>query len=386
MAEIFQPPGETLDPQTQLLQQLLEKNRWLIRARWFYPFFVLLFLCTFRWLSGAAAIDLRSILLVFSLPLIGNIIFSLDVRKKVGKAEKQLPDDSLLTYAAFQMDFDLVVLALNVFFSGGLNSPLLPLFIFYIMVSTFLTDRRKALRNTLTAIGLIAAIVLVQNQDLYFSSGQIVTILTWDVLLLFTFTISGYFSARLHRNEELNQRLLVHAHALSIKDGLTGLYNQAHFFELLDLEVRRAQRYGAMFSLIMLDVDYFKQYNDRHGHIEGSAALQRISQIMKRTFRASDMMAKYGGDEFVILLHQTDKTGAYLAAERLRENVEKEPFAGGATQPLGRVTISLGIASYPEHGQNGEEIIEKADSAMYQAKETGRNCTQTYNEGQALKK
>jgi diguanylate cyclase (GGDEF)-like protein len=130
----------------------------------------------------------------------------------------------------------------------------------------------------------------------------------------------------------------------------------------------------------MFDVDFFKNYNDHNGHLLGSETLKNIGMIMKSKFRTTDLLAKYGGDEFVIILPQTDKVGAYLAAERLRESVEKHVFFGAETQPLKKLTISIGLAAYPEHGQNEEEILNRTDKALYFAKESGRNRTIIYNE------
>jgi diguanylate cyclase (GGDEF)-like protein len=101
---------------------------------------------------------------------------------------------------------------------------------------------------------------------------------------------------------------------------------------------------------------------------------------MRSKFRTSDLLAKYGGDEFVIILPQTDKVGAYLAAERLRESVEKHVFPGAETQPGKKLTISIGLATFPEHGQSSEQIVNCADKALYFAKESGRNRTHIYDE------
>jgi diguanylate cyclase (GGDEF)-like protein len=166
---------------------------------------------------------------------------------------------------------------------------------------------------------------------------------------------------------------------LSISDGLTGLYNQSYFFKMLDLEVKKSKRHNVPFSLVLFDVDHFKEYNDHNGHIEGSAALKQIAKIMKEIFRVTDILAKYGGDEFVVILPNSDKVGAFLAADRLREMVEMEGFPGAEKQPMGKVTLSLGIASYPEHGLTGQAILESADKAMYVAKEAGRNRTFIFN-------
>jgi diguanylate cyclase (GGDEF)-like protein len=153
-----------------------------------------------------------------------------------------------------------------------------------------------------------------------------------------------------------------------------------YFIELLNLETQKSQRYNLSYSLIMFDVDHFKNYNDHNGHLHGSETLKSIGTIMKNKFRTTDLLAKYGGDEFVIILPQTDKVGAYLAAERLREGVEKHTFPGADTQPMKKITLSLGLATYPEHGLSAEEILNRADKALYFAKETGRNRSMIYND------
>jgi diguanylate cyclase (GGDEF)-like protein len=167
---------------------------------------------------------------------------------------------------------------------------------------------------------------------------------------------------------------------MSVTDGLTNLYNQTHFFLLFRLQLKKSKRYQTPFSIIIFDVDYFKNYNDNNGHLKGSELLCRIGTLMKQAFRSSDMLAKYGGDEFVIILPNSDKVGAFLAADRLREIVEEEPFEGEQHQPSGKITLSLGISSFPEHGDNVEILMDRADKALYSAKEAGRNKTVIYSE------
>jgi diguanylate cyclase (GGDEF)-like protein len=288
--------------------------------------------------------------------------------------------NQLLSAISRQLTFDLVALALIILFSGGLGSPIIAMFIVYIMIATFLTDYHKAFRSTLTVIVLLLLITLLQKGEDFFSSRQIMAMLTFDIMFIFTYFVSGYLSKNLHTNETLLKELLKQTQELSITDGLTGLYNQMHFFELLNLETKKSQRHKMSFTLIMFDVDHFKNYNDHNGHLQGSETLKRIGTIMKSKFRTTDLLAKYGGDEFVIILPEADKVGAYLAAERLRESVEKQVFPGAETQPLKKLTISIGLASFPEHGQNDEEILNRADKALYFAKDSGRNRTMIYNE------
>jgi diguanylate cyclase (GGDEF)-like protein len=362
------------------LKHVFGKNRWLIRIRWIYPAFIIAFFLAYHFLARRALITPRDGALVFLLPVIVNLLFGLDISKKE-KLTEHLPDyGQMLHLAALQLDFDLLALSLTVFFSGGLTSPIIALLIVYIMISTFLIDYHRAFRNTLAAMFLLLIIALIQNGTDLFSSQQIMNLLAFYFMFIFTYFVSGYLSKNLRSNEDLLQELLRQTRELSISDGLTGLYNQMHFFELLDLETKKSLRYNLSFSLIIFDVDHFKNFKDHNGHMLGSETLKSIGAIMKKKFRATDLLAKYGGDEFVIILPQTDKVGAYLAAERLREAVEKQVFAGAETQPQKKITISIGLASYPEHGQTDEEILNHADQSLYFAKESGRNRTIIYNE------
>ncbi|HUU05051.1 MAG TPA: GGDEF domain-containing protein [Patescibacteria group bacterium] len=374
------PQPELQHPDILALKHMFGKNHWLVRIRWIYPLFIVAFFLAYRFLARRSLISSRDALLVFLLPVIVNFLFMLDIRKKE-KLGGRLPDyDKLLRLVSLQLDFDLVALALTVFFSGALNSPIIAMFIVYIMISTFLIDYHKAFRNTLKAIFLLLAIGLLQNSVDFFSSQQILTMLAFGFMFIFAYFVSGYLSKNLRSNEELLQNLLQQTRELSISDGLTGLYNQMHFFELLDLETKKSQRYSLNYSLIIFDVDHFKNFNDSNGHLRGSETLKAIGGIMKNKFRSTDLLAKYGGDEFVIILPQTDKIGAYLAAERLRESVEKQMFPGAETQPHKKITISIGLATYPEHGLTAEEILNHADKSLYFAKESGRNRTIMYND------
>lgn len=367
-------------PETLALKHMFEKNHWLIRIRWIYPVFIMLFFLSYNFLARRSLISWQNALLVFLLPIIINFLFRLDIHQKEQLAERQVDYNQLSSTISRQINFDLVALSLIVLFSGGLSSPIIAMFIVYIMIATFLTDYHKAFRNTLTVIVLLLVITLLQNSGIFFSSQQIMAMLTFDIMFIFTYFVSGYLSKNLHTNEALLKELLKQTQELSISDDLTGLYNQMHFFELLNLETRKSQRYNLNYSLIIFDVDFFKNYNDHNGHMYGSETLKSIGTIMKNKFRTSDLLAKYGGDEFVIILPQTDKVGAYLAAERLRESVEKQVFHGAETQPLKKLTISIGLASYPEHGLSDEEILNRTDKALYFAKESGRNRTIIYNE------
>jgi diguanylate cyclase (GGDEF)-like protein len=161
---------------------------------------------------------------------------------------------------------------------------------------------------------------------------------------------------------------------MACRDGLTGLYNHRYFQDILFHEVFRADRNNEQFSLVFFDLDNFKQYNDVNGHLEGDKLLRKLGQILKKAVRRSDVVARYGGEEFVIVLPSTPKKNAYVVGEKLRRYIETYPFDGRESQPKGKVTVSIGIATFPDDGTDRTELIHRADKAMYRAKEGGRNA------------
>ncbi len=160
---------------------------------------------------------------------------------------------------------------------------------------------------------------------------------------------------------------------LACRDGLTGIFNHRYFQDSLEAELNRAGRHAGNFSLVFLDVDHFKQYNDKNGHQQGDKVLRKLAQILAKSIRKPDILARYGGEEFVIILPETPKASARIYGEKVRRGVEKYPFPGKETQPGGNLTISIGISTFPEDGRDRYSLIEYADQALYQAKKGGRN-------------
>lgn len=154
---------------------------------------------------------------------------------------------------------------------------------------------------------------------------------------------------------------------VALKNGLTHLYDYTSFYSKLQTEIKRYQRYGSDVSLIMIDIDDFKEFNDTRGHQQGDRILTRIAESILETTRDLDICARYGGEEFAVILPQTGSREAASIAERLRRRV---PQACGNEAP---VTISLGVASCPEHADSARALVKKADTALYQSKSKGKN-------------
>lgn len=160
---------------------------------------------------------------------------------------------------------------------------------------------------------------------------------------------------------------------LSRTDGLTGLPNRRHLMETLEKEARRATRNALPFTLLMIDVDHFKRYNDAFGHLAGDDVLKRLAGVLLAVVRTADYAARYGGEEFTVVLPETPLDGALEVAERIRERMAEEAFGTNGS----KVTLSIGLGEFPTDGATPEAVIAGADSALYRAKEHGRNCVVT---------
>jgi diguanylate cyclase (GGDEF)-like protein len=170
-----------------------------------------------------------------------------------------------------------------------------------------------------------------------------------------------------------NSRLYEHTLLQSHTDGLTRLWNHGYLQYLLSAEIKRSSLLNSPVSLLLIDIDNFKNYNDTIGHQAGDEVLKSVAQILRDNSRRGDIVARYGGEEFVTVLPGTDKKDAFLTAEKLRTAVEKHRFTGEDVQPGRTLTISIGISTYPEDAKDNRELIFNADMALYQAKRLGKN-------------
>ena len=166
----------------------------------------------------------------------------------------------------------------------------------------------------------------------------------------------------------------------AITDHLTGLFNFRHFSQQLDREIFRARRHELNFALLILDIDYFKIYNDTFGHPAGDEVLRRLGRLLKDNTRSSDLVARYGGEEFAIVCPELDREEGEMIAKKLCHIISDTPFPRERELPHKNVTISIGVASFPEDGDAAAPLIRAADSALYYAKERGRNQVQSYEQ------
>ena len=169
--------------------------------------------------------------------------------------------------------------------------------------------------------------------------------------------------------------LLRRSEELSITDDLTHLYNVRYQNAALHRELSRSRRYRIPVSVIFLDLDGFKSVNDTHGHLWGSRTLVEVGAVLRSVVREIDVVSRFGGDEFTVILPQTGAAGAKVIAERLRQRIASTTFLQAHGLEV-RLTASLGIASYPDHGRTGEDLVSRSDQAMYAAKEGGKNRVQ----------
>jgi diguanylate cyclase (GGDEF)-like protein len=185
---------------------------------------------------------------------------------------------------------------------------------------------------------------------------------------------------KLHNPAIVEIKILRRTQASAIYDELTRLYNYRYFQDRVASEVRRAQRYEHPLTLLMIDADDFKAFNDTRGHLAGNMALRRLASVLRKTVREVDVAARYGGEEFAILLPNTPKLAALKLAEKVRGAVEKAGIGRDETGKGKPLTVSIGVASLPGDAGTPQELVDRADSALYIAKSMGKNCVKPFSD------
>jgi len=175
-----------------------------------------------------------------------------------------------------------------------------------------------------------------------------------------------------------NARLYEKTKEFSIRDDLTGLFNRRWFNQRIVEEFKRAERFNHPLSILMVDIDFFKHYNDNHGHLTGDSALKKVADVLLKNVREVDSVVRYGGEEFLVILPKTGMDDAGKTAEKLRLKMEEYKIPFSSTQPNGKFTISIGYTTYPDMAKNISELLNQADKALYTAKRRGRNMVVGY--------
>ncbi len=196
-----------------------------------------------------------------------------------------------------------------------------------------------------------------------------------DMHLLFSF--SYYASVVLERGTYY--RMTKELKTIAVTDSLTGVVNRRYFQERLLEEVERSRRYNEPFTLFMIDIDDFKVLNDRYGHLAGDEVLRKVAHVIRDVVRSIDVVARFGGEEFTVILPNTRKKASIVTAERIRTGVELARFMNGRIPPEESLTVSIGIAEFPTDASVIEDIIDKADKALYMAKAKGKNRIREYS-------
>ena len=254
-------------------------------------------------------------------------------------------------------------------YTGRLESPLLNLYLLVIITSALTLGKL----STLMQMALIAACYVWLGHPERIGSLPITPYLATLTTQLAPLLLVAYITTMLSADI---RRAVIQIKLLSEIDDLTGALNMRAFSMVSERVFRQSTRYSHPFSMLMIDSDSLKSVNDAHGHEAGNRLLKMITQCIQSQLRATDYVARYGGDEFVVLLPETSCSGATEVATRIRQQIEAAALATH-TDPV-RTTVSIGIACYPDHGSNLDIIMEKADLAMYTSKTGGKNRTTVY--------
>lgn len=251
-----------------------------------------------------------------------------------------------------------------VYKTGGIDSPLINLYLLVIIFSALTLGKLL----TLLEFVLITAIYFYLGQSVYYQDTFSMLYFSEVMMLFVPYLLVGYLTSLLAADLKNAREGL---ELLSDTDELTGLKNRRAFNNELEAHIKRAARYNNRFSVLMLDADNLKSVNDLFGHAVGDKLIISIAQVIQETLRETDVLARYGGDEFVVILPETIEKPALEIAERIRSSVQNTSFSSGGERVSS--TISIGISCFPDDSELGSEIIAKADSALYKSKRKGKN-------------
>lgn len=244
------------------------------------------------------------------------------------------------------------------------------LYLFVIITTTI----QSGMKQGLIVSGISSLIILVMD-IIMVPNVEVNTYFENDLILVGIFILTSWILGFYVKIEEQHIKML---EELVNIDGLTQLYNHRYFYDTLIEIVKNGKRYNKPVSMIFIDIDYFKQYNDTYGHQKGDYVLRKIGEIIKENVREGDIAARYGGEEFAVILPNTSEEQAIYIAEKLRGKIESTHFEGEKSQPKGKITASMGVSIYPDKAKDEIELIKSADDALYRAKFFNKNRVEVY--------
>ncbi|MEG0772227.1 diguanylate cyclase [Clostridium sp.] len=266
---------------------------------------------------------------------------------------------------------------LAILLTGGYASSYKFLFLFIIITTTIQSGMKQGMTTACISSIIILAIDLIgapnnlistydRQVNQYFENDLILT----GIFILTAWPLGFYVKIEGSHIEQLKCQ--------ANEDGLTGLYNHRYFHDKLREKMILSEKEKKPISMIIMDIDYFKHYNDLYGHQKGDEVLRNIGALLKEIARKQDIVTRYGGEEFAIILPNTSENEAISIAENIRKQIEKTYFQGEENQPNGRLTVSIGISVYPDKAKNDVDFIKSADDALYRAKFFNKNRVETY--------
>jgi len=343
-----------------------------MRIRRFFLSVVAYIICTFTAYISYLAGFMEWETIAGYLIIVPAIIITLYIVFRTGLNLK-MADPSL---TSVQIYIGIIVTMYGMYFANEARGVLLLIYVIILLFGIFRLNTRSFIYLsifTMLTYGIDIALLHIYRPQSVNLNIEFLQLAVLALVLVAFSTIGGYISS-MRRNLSISksqqEKYIEIIHEMAIRDELTGLYNRRHVMELLDYEKNRSSRGGSIFCLAMLDIDHFKNVNDNYGHQAGDAVLREVATLMKNTLRNAEFCGRYGGEEFLIVLTQTDIKGALICVERVRTNIENARFPDiGADF---KITVSIGLSEY-QIREDVEKIISRADEALYRAKKHGRN-------------
>lgn len=265
----------------------------------------------------------------------------------------------------------ILTIIIAIFISGDARSDYKVIFLPVITVGTLRSGLRRGM-----VLATICSLLVIASDISFVPFFQIDHQIKYDIILVLIF----FFTAiPLGYNFEIDRKYIQSLKDLANTDGLTGVFNHRYFYNMLEQQVEVAKKSLKPVALIFLDIDNFKLYNDVYGHQRGDDVLSKIGSILRESIRKKDIASRYGGEEFAVVLPDTDQETAIKIASMIRSEIERTIFYGEENQPNGRLTASIGVSVFPNEAEDHIELIKNADNALYRAKFFNKNRVEVYS-------